>query len=131
MRTFNLVMQTVGLWLCSIAGFFVVFAWQYWGVSNGGVLPLLGALAMANAVYFGLPYWHLTEWGDTFLPAASSYGLAWINCFACALSAVAYLDGLEWFEVLYGFAQAAAGIYVIFLCRRFRQQQTAPAVAGF
>jgi tetratricopeptide (TPR) repeat protein len=103
-------LETIALFLLCVLAFLVAFfilPFLYQGASDG-LLMTIWNLFMANAAFFGLSYWHLTDLkADGFLPNANSYALILIlAAFGVAAVPMGFLVDSEWWETLYTIAQA-------------------------
>jgi len=101
---------------------FFVLPFLYQGGSEG-LLMTVWNLFMANAAFFGLSYWHLTDLKDDgFLPKANSYALILVLAVLGIVAVpLGFLVDSEWWETLYTIAQAAGACYVAYLAIQHRK----------
>jgi len=116
--------ETIALLLLCVLAFLVAFfvlPFLYQGGSDGLFMTVWN-LFMANAAFFGLSYWHLTDLkADGFLPNANSYALILILAgFGVAAVPMGFLVDSEWWETLYTIAQAGGACFVAYLAVQHR-----------
>ena len=116
--------ETIALLLLCVLAFLVAFfvlPFLYPGGSDGLFMTVWN-LFMANAAFFGLSYWHLTDLkADGFLPNANSYALILILAgFGVAAVPMGFLVDSEWWETLYTIAQAGGACFVAYLAVQHR-----------
>ena len=125
MKLIRSIFETIALFIiCTLAFLAAIFILPLLSQgSSDGLLATIWNLVMANAIFFGLPYWHLTEAKDDgFLPNASSYGLILTLAVFGVVSIFSSLSvDIEWWETLYSFAQSAAAIFVAYLAIQHRK----------
>ncbi|KZX57989.1 hypothetical protein A3709_20475 [Halioglobus sp. HI00S01] len=118
------LIQTIALILLSFIAFAAAVFILPFLRSGGdeGALMQIWNLGMANAAFYGLPYWHLTQLkADSFLPRANSYALVWIYAILAVFTLpLVFLVEFEWLELLYSLAQCAISCVVLFYSYRFK-----------
>lgn len=124
MRLLRSFFETLALFFLCVLAFLVAFfvlPFLYQGASDG-LLMTVWNLFMANAAFFGLSYWHLTDLkADGFLPNANSYALILIlAAFGVAAVPMGFLVDSEWWETLYTIAQAGGACFVAYLAVQHR-----------
>ena len=125
MKIIRSILETIALFIvCTLAFLAAIFILPLLTQgSSDGFLATIWNLLMANAIFFGLPYWHLTEAKDDgFLPNASSYSLILILAvFGVVSIFLSFSVDIEWWETLYTFAQSAGAIFVAYLAIQHRK----------
>lgn len=82
---------------------------------EGGPIMMLLNLCMANVVFYGIPYWHLTDLKrDGFLPAANSYLLIWILAILSVSVLASAFNGADSWYILYLICQSGLALFVLF-----------------
>lgn len=119
------VVQTLVLFVLCIVAFSAAMLVLPFLSQGEGLLMQIWNIGMANAAFYGLPYWHLSDLKESgFLPRANSYVLIWI---LAALTIVAlpisFFADFEPFELAYAFVQAVVSCVALFYAHKFQNQR--------